>query len=803
MHLCFMSKVVFQEYTKCYHCGDDCITLITVADSKSFCCDGCKTVYELLSENGLCAYYDLENNPGIKIKARVQERFAFLDNEEIVAKLLTFNEGTHARISFHIPKIHCASCIWLLENLHKLKEGVSTSSVDFIKRELSLSYDKQIVSLRAIVEVLDSFGYTPEINLESYEQKKVKKIDRSIYYKMGLAAFCSGNIMLLSFPDYFGMDEIKDSAFQYLFRYLNLFLALPVVFYSAQEFFISAFYGLRHKQLNLDVPISLGISAIFIRSVYEVLLHIGPGYFDSLTGLLFFMLIGKWYQRRTYDSFSFERDYKSYFPVSVLKVVEGVEHFVSLRELKVGDRIVVRNQEIIPADSILNSAAAYVDYSFVTGESAPITKKMGDLIYAGGRQIGGSLLLTVEKEISQSYLLQLWNKDVFKKENNAYLSSFVLSFSRYFTYGTILVALLTLIWWSLVDPSKIAFSVTSVLLVACPCALALSLPFALGNSLSKLGKKGLYLKNADTIEKISEIDTIVFDKTGTLTQPDTASVKFVGADLTQNLLTYIKSATRQSTHPLSKAIYNDIKAESLDTEHFTEVTSKGIFCLVAGNQIELGTAFWVGLENENDSNESRVYFSFNGVVKGYFVIINKYRDGIDAMFSKLVGKYGLHLLSGDQDKERVFLQRYFREDKNLHFNQSPTGKLNYIQQLKASGRTVLMLGDGLNDAGALKMADIGLSVSEDVYNFSPACDGILEGNNIKSIGAFIEFSKASVTIIKASLVVSLVYNAVGLFFAVQGLLTPLVAAILMPLSSISVVLFVVLATTFAAKRILK
>ena len=798
-----MAETIVQRKTKCYHCGDDCKNNLILVGEKLFCCEGCKTVCELLYNNDMCAYYDLERNPGVKIKAQRQEKFAYLDNEEIVCNLLNFNEGDVARISFYIPNIHCASCIWLLENLHKLKDGITTCRVDFIKRELSLSYNKKIISLRTIIELLDSFGYTPEINLENYEQHKVKKIDKTIYYKIGLAAFCSGNIMLLSFPDYFGMDGVIDTALQSLFRYINLVLALPVILYSAKDFFMSAFAGLKHRQLNLDIPISLGITAIFIRSVYEVIGDIGPGYFDSLTGLIFFMLIGKWYQRKTYNLFSFERDYKSYFPVSTTRIENEIETPVPLRELKMGDEILVRNQEIIPADSILKSEYAFINYSFVTGESRTVQKKKGELVFAGGKQDGESITLKVEKEISQSYLLQLWNKDVFKKDNDAYLSSFVLTFSKYFTYGTILIAIGTFSFWSIIDPTKILFAVTSVLLVACPCALALSLPFALGNSLSKLGKKGLYLKNADVIEQISEIDTIVFDKTGTLTQSDASTVEFIGASLNQNLLTYIKSATRQSMHPLSRIIYNEIKAESLDTEHFIEQPSKGIFCLVAGNQIELGSAFWVGLKNENEVNESKVYFSFNGTVKGYFIIKNKYRDGLYKMFDALVKKYDLHLLSGDHDKEKEFLKHYFHKPSHLHFKQNPVDKLNYIQALKASGKKVLMLGDGLNDAGALKAADVGISVSEDVYNFSPSCDGILEGNNLVKINLFINFSKRSVMIIKASLALSLLYNIIGLSFAVQGSLTPLIAAILMPLSSVTAVVFVVVATNISAKHILK
>jgi Cu+-exporting ATPase len=798
-----MAEISTEKQEKCYHCGDSCTGHTLRLGEKNFCCEGCLTVYQLLDQNGMCAYYDLEKNPGIKIKSKSQEKFAYLDEESIAAQLLDFNEGGTARIRFFIPKIHCTSCVWLLENLHKLKSGVLSSRVDFIRRELSVAYRKEEVSLRALVELLDSFGYTPEINLEQYNKREEAKEDKSIFYKIGIAGFCSGNIMLLSFPEYFGLHEIADSSFRYLFGYLNLLLALPVILYSGQDFFISAYNGIKNKVLNLDVPIAMGITAITLRSIYEVVWQVGPGYFDSSTGLIFFMLIGKWYQKKTYRSFSFERDYQSYFPVSVVVLTEKGEKPVPVKDIKKGDTILIRSEEIIPADATLLSTQASINYSFVTGESTPVAKQEGELIYAGGRQVGNAVLLRVEKEVSQSYLLQLWNKEVFKKENNAYLSSFVLKFSRYFTYGTILIALATFAYWYWYDPSKVLYAVTSVLLVACPCALALSLPFALGNSLSKLGAKGLYLKNADTIEKISTIDTLVFDKTGTLTQADTSSVEFVGQELNQNILTYVKSVTGQSTHPLSRMIYKHIKAETLHVESFTEELSKGVRCVISTNEIKIGSASWVGLQEDNPTNESRVYLAINGCVKGYFLFKNQYREGVLEMLRQTGNDYEVHLLSGDQDSEKAYLSGFMAREENIHFKQNPADKLEYIESLKRKGKHILMLGDGLNDAGALKAADVGVAVSEDVYSFSPACDGILEGRKLKDIAAFIRFSKTSVRTIQYSLVLSLLYNAVGLFFAVQGLLTPLIAAILMPMSSVTVVLFVVLKTNISAKKILK
>ncbi len=792
-----MAELLLQQQVKCFHCGDDCTHTPIIENDKSFCCEGCKTVYLLLEESDLCAYYDLEKNPGIKVKARAQERFAYLDEPSIVSKLLDFEEGNNARIRLYIPQIHCSSCIWLLENLYKLREGISYSHVNFTRKEITISYTKDTVSLRTIVELLDSFGYTPSIHLENYTRKKTAKEDLTLYYKIGIAGFCSGNIMLLSFPEYFGMDGSTDPWLKVLFGYLNLFLSLPVIFFSARDYFTSAYAGLKNKVLNLDVPIALGTTAVFLRSIYEVVMQVGPGYFDSLTGLIFFLLIGKWVQNRTYQQFSFERDYRSYFPAAVTRIEEEKEKPVPVNELKKGDEILVRNHELIPADAVLVEGKGYIDYSFVSGEAAPVAKEKGEVVFAGGRQTGNSIRLKVTKDFSNSYLLQLWEREVFAKKKDAYLSSFVLSFSKYFIFGTFLIAGLTFLYWYVEDPSKMLFAFTSVLLVACPCALALSLPFALNNCLRWMGRKGLYLKSSDTVELLAEVDALVFDKTGTLTEPQEAEILYSGEDLTSSQLLYIRSAVRQSSHPLSRALYNYLKSETVVPDHYEEIPSEGIYCKIGNNELKIGSVDFVGGEKTTSLNESRVYVKLDCAVKGFFSIRNKYRKEVNSLLEDLGKKYELHLLSGDNDSEKEKLRLYF--GNNMKFNQLPEDKLNYIEALQQQGKKVLMLGDGLNDAGALKAADVGISVSDNVYSFFPSCDGILEGKKLGGLSWFLRYAQSGVMVIKMSLVLSLLYNIAGLFFAVQGFLSPLIAAILMPLSSVTVVLFVVFATSIGAK----
>ena len=773
-------------------------------DDKPFCCTGCRTVYQLLSDNDACDYYQIDNAPGLKnISAEIGNKFAYLDNEKIKSELLEFSDGGISKVRFFIPSIHCSSCIWLLENLHRFNEGIVQATVNFVKKEINITYREEKISLRQLVELMSSINYTPQISLDDLEKKSKKTTNRSIYYKLGVAGFSFGNIMLLSFPEYLNYDNALESSYRSVFAWINLVLAIPVVFYAATDYFISAIKGLRKGIINIDCPISLGIFVLFARSAWEIIGGSGAGYLDSMSGLVFFLLIGKWYQGITYQALSFERNYKSYFPVAVTVIdAEEEETSIPLKDLKIGDRIVVRNQELIPADAILLKGKASIDYSFVSGESTPVPKLPKDLIYAGGKQIGSSIELIVEKEVTQSYLTELWNQDIGKEENESGLDSIVNNVSRYFTIVILLIALFAGTYWLIVDPDIAMNAFTSVLIVACPCALALTIPFAFGSAMRVFGRSGFYLKKNEIIERLTKVNTIVFDKTGTITQNDEFEVDTGSISLSEEESLQLKSLVKHSTHPMSVAIYRSIDGNGLpENTSFHEIPAEGIEGVVADNRIKLGSETFVkGTKIQKDVYTSRVYVSINDDYKGFFQIRNKYRPGLTDVIKKLNNKYELHLLSGDNDSEMDKLLPLFGNKEYLHFNQSPTDKLNYIKKLRDEGKTMLMIGDGLNDAGALMESDVGISIADNIYHFSPACDAILEAGKFNSLPKYLSFPTTSMRIIKISFVISFLYNIFGIYFAVQGYLTPILSAILMPISSVTVVAFVTLSSNWIAKR---
>jgi Cu+-exporting ATPase len=455
--------------------------------------------------------------------------------------------------------------------------------------------------------------------------------------------------------------------------------------------------------------------------------------------------------------------------------------------------------EIVPADSTLLDDNAYVDYSFVTGESKPIKVSKAELVYAGGRLIGTSVKLAIEKRISQSHLTTLWNNDAFKKITESKYQKTIDTAARKFTWIVMGIAILTAAFWQLTNPSQMWLVLTSVLMVACPCALALAAPFTYGSMLRVFGRNKLYLKNADVIERMASINAVVFDKTGTITHGGEPEITFTGI-LEEKELHAIQSLTQSSSHPLSTIISKSIRSTGAEKVlHFKEQSGKGIEGIVNGAFYQVGSALFVNAASKDDSTNSHVYVAVDGIVRGYFSIRISVRQNIRTMIRRL-GKKCVALLSGDNDGDLAKMKSLFGPRPRLLFNQNPHDKLNFIKSLQFEGRKVLMVGDGLNDSGALKQSDVGIAVTDDAAVFTPACDGILAGENLNSLDKYLDLARASSTILKIGFGISFFYNAIGLTFAVTGHLTPLAAAILMPMSSISVVGFSSTAVSFMAKR---
>jgi P-type Cu+ transporter len=818
-----------RETVPCHHCGLPCIDASFAKDDKVFCCRGCRTVFEILSENGLGPFYQMEGATGARATEVTPGQFQFLDEPAVRTKLVDFSDGKLARVRFILPAIHCIGCVWLLENLFKLHPSIASSRVNFPRKEATISFDETTVTLGELASLLASLGYPPELNLSDLEKVPTNPAGRRLYLQIGVAGFVFGNTMLFALSGYFGLDAFHGPAFRSLFGWLSLALSVPVIVFSAADYWKSAWNGLKHRRLTLEVPIALGIAALFSQSVWDLVSGHGDGYFDSLAGLIFYLLLGKLFQQKTYERLAFDRDYKSFFPLSVVRLkppgsaarhqaLEAMpdEERVALSQLRVGDHLLIRHGELVPADSRLVAGPGVIDYSFVTGESVPVEKEPDALLYAGGRQAAGTIEVEMLKPVSQGYLTSLWNQDIFGKGRERSFSTLANRVAPAFTLAVLLLALGSAIHWNGADPSRAIRAFTAVLIVACPCALALAAPFALGSAQRVLARRGVFLRNPHVLETLARVDTVVFDKTGTLTSPDFGKVHFNGsAPPSIEEESWVSELASHSTHPLSTKLTAWLgnrsrqrkKTNRTAVASFAETPGKGIQGEVDSHSIMLGAEEWVrsslhiSPRPTSISSGSAVHVAIDGRYRGYFVISSNLRPEIRPLLAKLGRRCEVALLSGDNESLRGAFQSLFGDRAKLLFSQSPLSKLRFIRDLQEKRhRTVMMIGDGLNDAGALKQSDVGVAVVENVGAFSPASDVIMAATLVPRTHQLLRYARESVTVVRSSLVLSLLYNLIGVAFAASGRLSPLVCAVLMPLSSITVVAFASGLTAWLGRR---
>ena len=786
---------------------------------RRFCCAGCQTVFELLSDGGLDEFYRLGGAQGVRGGAPdPQERYAFLDAPDVRSALVDYSDERRTRVTFRVPAIHCVACVWLLEHVFRLRPGIGSSSVNFLRREVSVTFDPSVVRLSEVASLLASLGYEPDLRASDLEGPGVPAVSRRLWLQLGVAGFAFGNTMLLSLAMYLGLDSVSGPAFRHLAGWISFLLSLPVVTFSAWDYYQAAWTGLRRRVPVIEIPIALGILALMGQSVFEVFSRRGDGYFDSLAGLLFFLLCGRLFQQKTYARLVFDRDYRAFFPLAVTRLGGRGEERVAVAQLAVGDRLGLRHGELGPAESRLLGGEARIDYAFVTGESQPESCAPGGILFAGGRQTAGRIEVEMLKPVSQGYLTSLWNQEAFQKARSVDpVDRITEAYSRRFSLLLLVIAGgAAAAWWILGDGYRAVQALVSVLIVACPCALALASPFTLGTAQRVLGRLGVYLKNPFVLETLARVDCVVFDKTGTLTRSGTAAIRWEGEALDPSEARKIRAVIAQSNHPLSARVREFLAGPSEPggdgVSGFVETPGRGIVGVIEGVLIVAGSLEHLhhhGVAQGHPPREhsapravgSRVHVAMDGRYRGFFVAGHPLRPEIDTLLETLRPRAELALLSGDHAGEEERFRPLFGPAATLRFQQSPAQKLEFIRQRQAvGGKTVLMVGDGLNDAGALQQADVGVAVVEEAGAFSPASDLILAAGRVRDLDRVLGFAGASVGWVHRGFLISGLYNVIGISIAASGRLSPLVCAILMPLSSFTVVAFSVLGIEWLGRR---
>lgn len=796
-----------QKAELCAHCSAPSATILVAGNR--FCCQGCSQVFSILRENNLLGFYEIGDNQVESLRNRPQGDYSYCDTDWF-RKLFVRDAGEgRYSIRLKLPAIHCAACVWLLEKLPEMLNGVTGARINYLRKEMLLTAEQALPVSRLVAFVAD-LGYMPDFGPESRRSRALTGYDKTLLKRMALAAFGFGNAMLFSLPEYFSTRV--ETGFARTFIAINVILSTAVLIYSAGEFFVNAFRALKKRKIILDLPISAGIMAMFGRSIAEIAMGTSAGYFDTFAGLIFFLLLGRYVQSRSYEWLNFERDNLLFLPLAVRVRKGDDEVIMPVGSLTNGDVLRLRNGEISPTRCRLVSESAQADYAFITGESLPVTLSRGDTFETGGKLIGRAAELEVLEPVNQARLNRIWENSAENaggagSEAAIPESNFAERVLPYFTGIVISIAVGSLLYWLPSDSSRAWNAFSAVLVITCPCALAMAKPFSFFTVQSALARAGLFLKSAATVEKFFHLRNIVFDKTGTLTNPGQYDIHFhtSAVDLSEADKALISRVAQHSSHPLSAAVATYLGRQAAEgVTEFREEPGAGIRGICDGSLVILGSARWVEQNGALVSGVAPVEFStqvhaaINGRYLGFFAIGNELRPGLAETLAAVAPHHHLALLSGDSDRERARFTALFGEKVPLHFSASPEQKAEIIRTYRASGST-MMIGDGLNDAYALGEADIGVAIAEKNSNFSPASDAILSANAFTRLPALIGMANQARKTAITAYSISFAYNAVGVSVAVAGNLTPLFCAILMPLSSLSVIALAFLSARIGAR----
>lgn len=777
----------------CFHCLEPIPKGISLSiefenETKPMCCLGCQAVAEAIIDQGMSDYYKYRTESAGKVQELVPEQikmFQSYDDEDIQSEFLT-KQGDIAEILLSVEGISCAACAWLIEkqllNLgHVVRVDVNTSTY-----RAMIKWDQSALKLSTIIESLARIGYRAYPFQQDHEEQQKKQTAKSYVRRLGVAGLMTMQVMMFAFAMYFGMFSGMDEDFEQYFRWISFVLATPVILYSALPFLTSAIRGLKAKQLNMDLPVSLAIFGAYAASSWATLFETGEVYFESICMFTFLLLLGKYLEfRARLKASEFTANLQKLLPLTA-RLVNDKEEIIAAKRLKLNDKVMIKAGETIPADGLLLNGKTTVDEAMMTGEHAAVSKQTGDQVYAGTVNHDGVITISVN-QIGQDTLInqivRLQHQALTSRPKIAEITDKV---AQWFVACLLIFASITAFSWYHIDPEQAFWITIAVLVATCPCALSLAIPTALTCAVAKLTQQGVLIKQSHVLETLTKVTNIAFDKTGTLTEGKFTllDTKLIDTNYPlDSVYSIAKALESYSEHPISKA-FLELKVAPVSLQHVEIKTGKGITAQWQGRTVAIGKANWLC---DVQALEYDVFLYIDNQVVAAFKLQDKIRDRAEATLNELRdNNLDLQVLTGDPSnagKELV----HSLGISNIQTGCSPADKQNVVEKLAAKGKIIAMVGDGVNDSPVFNSAHLSIAMASGADISKNTADVVLLNSELNAIGGLFDTAKLTRRVIKQNLAISLCYNGSILPLAAMGLVPPWVAVIGMSASSLIVI----------------
>lgn len=793
----------------CFHCGlpvpshaavDEKIDSVT----RHFCCPSCQMVCSAIHDAGLAGFYDrAPEGQTLSPPQDIPKDLALYDLEDVQAEFVT--ELTREReINLLVEGIHCAACVWLIERSLNQRDGVLAINVNLSGRRLTVRWDNDELKLSQIIADLAHIGYAAVPYDPELAEGRLKRQNRSMLFRMAFAGFAMMNLLWVSIALYSGA---ADDEFRSLFHWVGMALATPTLLYSGYPFLRSAWVGLKRLHLTMDLPIAIGATTTYLYSVYVTLSDssIGEVYFDTVVNFIFVILVGRYleamFKRQAVSSTQRLLDLQ---PRGATVLRDDDEVLVPIRAVKVGEHVLVRPGDHIPVDGVILEGWSSVDESMLSGESRPSKKAAGDKVAAGTVNIDSALVIEVGGTLRQTSLGRIVQLVEAAQSSKAPMQCMADRVVPWFVVATLSLSTLTFLWWFGHGFEVALMASTAVLIITCPCAFGLATPISIASASGLGAKRGILVKNGAVLETLSRIDHVVFDKTGTLTQGqmllrDIATLE--GYD-TETIMVKVAAVERYSEHNIAKAITRwaaEKDIPRLNTNHVENKPGFGLKGCVNGVDVLVGTADWLACHDvslsdrigsgvvQEEGGVSVVYVAFDGAHVAVLFIADQLRSDAQGLVDSLRSQgIRMTILSGDCQQVVDHVAEQLGGLETIA-EVLPEDKDRVIQSLQQKGAIVAMVGDGVNDAPALIRADVGIALGSGTDVSGESADIVLMSNELAKVDEAIKLSRRTLRTIRQNIVISIAYNIVMVPLAMATIITPLVAAIAMPISSLLVI----------------